>query len=200
MSYYQPNTENQLETNIFRTKIPGLYYIAIAEYLDDRGAFSPIAEIPSIEQVIGQKFVVKQVNHARSKANVIRGFHCEDWNKLIFLAHGTAHCVIADVNPQSQTFLEKETFLLGDEDQALKGGLFISRGLANSVCVVNAPVEYIYCVDQLYSERDPANDQAISLFDSDIKAEWPISKDEMIISDRDRNSVSLRQRYPKAFE
>lgn len=198
---YTVDQKNLVGENIYKTAIPGLYYVQSPLHEDNRGFYREAAILPDLEQVIGSPFIVKQVNHANSKKNVIRGLHAEDWNKLVTITHGTCLCVLADIRPQSPTFSKKEYFLLGQEemDGALSGSLFISRGIANSLCVISDPVEYVYAVDALYRERDTANDTAISLFDPDLNIQWPISKDEMIFSDRDKNSITLREKYPEMF-
>ena len=69
-----------------------------------------------------------------------------------------------------------------------------SKGLGNSLCVVNGPVDYLYAVDALYRERDTSGDQAISLFDPELAIPWPISREQMIISERDKQSVNLAEK------
>jgi dTDP-4-dehydrorhamnose 3,5-epimerase-like enzyme len=54
-------------------------------------------------------------------------------------------------------------------------------------------------VDKLYKDRDPAGDQAISLFDPDLNIAWPTPKEEMVISERDRQAVTLREKFPQKF-
>lgn len=199
ISAYTPSSEQEVNPGIFKTAIDGLYYIAHTKHRDDRGFFAEILRINELEDVAKVDFRIKQVNHARSEKNVVRGIHAEDWNKLVFVTSGLAFCAICDVRPNSPTFGKKEYFLMGIHEQALDGSLYIPARLGNSVCVLEGPVDYIYCVDRLYKERDPAGDAALSLFDPDLAVEWPISREEMIISERDRNSISLREKYPEKF-
>jgi dTDP-4-dehydrorhamnose 3,5-epimerase-like enzyme len=74
----------------------------------------------------------------------------------------------------------------------LSGCLFIDRGIANSVCVIDGPLDYIYCVDALYQDRDRADDVAISLFDPQLQIDWPLAKADMIISKRDSHARNLK--------
>ena len=60
-------------------------------------------------------------------------------------------------------------------------------------------MDYIYCVDRLYQDRDKAGDQAISLFDPDLNITWPLNRDKMVLSERDKNAVFLRQKFPHRF-
>lgn len=194
---YQPTKDLEIKDGVFKTKINGLYYLAFNYFPDNRGFFSEIGYTYKIETIIGTPFKIAQLNHSRSLDNVVRGLHAEGWNKLTTVTNGTAFSALADVRPDSTTFAKVETFLFGEA--GLKGSLFIAQGIANSVCVIKGPVDYLYCVDKLYQDRDPADDQAISLFDPDLNINWPIPRDQMIISDRDKQAVTLRQKFPDKF-
>lgn len=189
----------EIAKDIFKTKIAGLYLIKQTRHQDNRGFYAELSIIPQIEKATGQKFAVQQVNLSHSKSKVIRGFHAEGWNKLATVVSGTAFCALADIRPDSPTFAEVETFLLGDSPEATQGSLYISEGIANSFCVTNGEANYLYVVDKLYQDRDPAGDQAISLFDPDLKVNWPIPKSEMVYSDRDRQAKTLRELFPEKF-
>lgn len=197
---FRPTEDNKIADRIYKTAIPGLFYINTPIASDNRGFFREVALIPELQKVLPFDFQVKQINHARSEKNVIRGMHAEDWNKLVTVIHGTALCVLSDIRPNSETFLKSEYFLLGYSENALPGTLFITKGIANSVCTIEAPVEYLYFVDALYKERDTTRDTAISIFDPDLDINWPIQKGDIIISERDKNSVSLRQLFPQKFQ
>lgn len=196
---YQPTASLELGNGVFKTKIDGLYFLAYNFNADERGFFAEVGHAHKIEAVTGKPFKVAQINHSRSNLNVVRGMHAEGWNKLTTVINGLAFSALADVRPESKTFGLVETFEFGPENGGLKGSLYISQGIANSVCVLKAPVDYIYCVDKLYQDRDPLGDKAISLFDPDLKIDWPIKKEQMIISERDKNAVTLRQKFPQKF-
>lgn len=196
---YQPVSSLEIKPGVFKTKIDDLYYLSYNFNADERGFFAEVGHTHKIEAVIGRPFKIAQVNHSRSLANVVRGMHAEGWNKLVTVINGLAFSALADVRPDSPTFGQLETFELGPDNGGLKGSLYISQGIANSVCVLKAPVDYIYCVDKLYQDRDKTGDQAISLFDPDLNILWPIDHDQMIISERDKNAVYLRQKFPHQF-
>lgn len=196
---YQPLPELEVQPGIFKTVIGGLYYLAYSFAADERGFFAEVGHSHKIEAVTGRPFKIAQINHSRSQANVARGLHAEGWNKLVTVINGLAFSSLADVRPDSPTFAKVELFELGPDNGGLKGSLYISSGIANSVCVLKAPVDYIYCVDKLYADRDKAGDQAISLFDPDLNIPWPLDRSKMIISERDKTAVFLRQKFPEKF-
>lgn len=196
---FLPTEDNKVAERIYKTTIDGLYYIAHATYTDERGFFSELAQIPELEQVTGQKFIVKQINQTQSVKNVARGIHAEDWNKYVTVIMGKSLIVIVDVRPESKTFGKKEYFILGFGSDALDGSLYIPAGAGNSFFVLEDPFNYVYFVDKLYKDRDPKGDLAISLFDKDLAIAWPVPSEQMIISDRDKDSVMLREKYPEKF-
>lgn len=194
-----PKKELQVIEGVFETPIKGLWYVERKHFEDERGFFAEAGHTHKLEEVSGEEFKVKQINHSQSKLNVARGMHAEDWKKMIFVTTGVSFSALADVRPESETFGKAVSFKLGFGEGALKGGLFILPGIANSVCVLKGPVEYIYLVDRLYKDRDPAGDVAVSMFDKDLAIEWPIKREEMIISDRDKEAVTLREKFPDKF-
>lgn len=198
-STFSLENASQLAPSIYGTSIHGLYVMHQHRHHDERGFYVELARVPDFEPVIGHPFVAKQLNQAHSVANVIRGFHAEGWNKIVTVTRGRAFCALADIRPDSPTFGKVETFMLGVGESALPAALYITQGIANSFCVLEGPVDYLYLVDALYKDRDRRGDQAISLFDPDLNVTWPIPKEQMIISDRDLNSVTLRELYPHNF-
>lgn len=197
---YTLDDANKIGDRIFKTAIQGLYYITTTVFEDNRGFYREIAVIPELEKVRGTNFEVKQLNHSSSKQNVVRGIHAESWNKLITVTHGVCLCVLSDIRPDSPTFLTKEYFLLGyGQNNPLPGAIFVTAGVANSFLTVEGPSEYVYAVDQLYTQRDTSNDVAISIFDPDLNISWPVRREEMVISQRDKNSILLREKFPEKF-
>lgn len=178
---------------IKKTSIPGLLVIERPTFPDNRGFFREIFRLNDLEAEIGREFKIVQANHAHSLPKVIRGLHAEDWNKLVYAVSGNMFIAIADIRPDSPTFGKRETFrFTADTHQAL----FLSRGLANSVCVEgDEPVDYLYLVDAYYSGSDT---RAIAWDDPDLAIDWPVK--DPIISDRDKNNPKLREMFPEKFK
>ncbi len=192
---FAPNENNKVSETIYKTKIAGLFYIPHKTFPDHRGFYQELGRVPEIEAVTKEKFVIKQFNQSRSNTNVIRGIHAEDWNKFVTVTTGICYCALVDLRKDSPTFGQYETLYLGHSDQkeVLNGSIFISKGVGNSMCVTQGPVDYIYAVDAVWSQRDPSKDKAINLFDKDLNIPWPIKKEEMIISQRDLDIISLKE-------
>ena len=197
INYYAPKEELEIAENIFKTSIDGLYYIKYKKFIDDRGFFSQILEPERIRQAgINPDFQIKQVNLSVSKSKIARGIHTEGWNKLITVVQGHAFCALADVRNNSATYKKVEYFdFIADPNNEWGESLYISKKIGNSVCAVEGPMHYLYGVDMLYHERNKADDLAVSIFDPDLNIQWPFTKEEMIISQRDIDSITLKKLY-----
>lgn len=200
-----------------QTPIQGLFALPAKPHYDDRGFFVELGKIPILDAARGESekpFVVKQINHANSKQFVARGYHAEDWNKLITVTQGLCFVSIADIRKDSPTYGNTLNALLGPNSdvasyevptkllqpsfydffatqKVFSGSLFLPKGVANSVCVLSDSIDYLYAVDALYEERDPSGDTAFSLFDPTINTTWPFSAEVLMLSERDRNAISL---------
>lgn len=200
INYYQPNQELEIAENIFKTKIEGLFYFKYKKFLDERGFFSQVLEPERIRAAgINPDFTIKQVNLSVSKSKIARGIHTEGWNKLITVVQGHAFCALSDVRPDSPTYKNVEYFdFVADPQNEWGEGLYISKKIGNSVCAVEGPMYYLYGVDMLYHERNKADDLAVSIFDPELNIQWPFPKEELIISQRDIDSVTLAELYPES--
>lgn len=196
---FSPSSSNQVSEYLYQMPIQGLLYIKHKRFDDERGFYSELNRVPEIEAATGKPFLVKQMNMSHSKSNVCRGLHAENWNKLLTVVCGSCFCAWADIRPTSATFGQVVTMEVGVESDHF-GSVFVSAGIANSFCVNNGGVNYLYAVDALYADRDTSGDTAISLFDPDLNINWPVAKSDMIISDRDLSSISLREAFPEKFK
>lgn len=194
---FQIHQAVKIAENVYQTDIEGLLFIQHKTMEDNRGFYKELTLLPDLELHLSEQFIPKQINQARSNAYVTRGLHAENWNKLVTVTNGNCFCALADIRPDSKTYKQVITFNLGTTSNSLAGSIFIPKGIANSMCVTEGPVDYLYIVDALYRERDTSNDVAISLFDPELSIEWPISKQQMILSERDMNAITLKEKYSK---
>jgi dTDP-4-dehydrorhamnose 3,5-epimerase len=196
---FTPNKQNQISEFVYKMPIEGLLFIKHKLFSDDRGFYAELSRIPELDDVLGTPFTVKQMNLSHSFKNVIRGFHAEDWNKLLTVTQGVVFAAWADIRTNSETFGEVVTMEVGKDNGTPWGSVYVAKGIANSFCTLTDKADYLYAVDQLYADRDTSHDVAISLFDKDLGVEWPLSPNQMIISDRDRSSVTVREKFPEKF-
>jgi dTDP-4-dehydrorhamnose 3,5-epimerase len=179
--------------------IDGLWYLEHKAFADDRGFYAELGRVPELEAAINHPFPIKQLNLSHSKKYVARGFHAENWNKLLTVTRGAVFAVWADIRVDSPTFGQTVSMEVGKDNGTPWGSVFVASGIANSFCTITETADYLYAVDQLYAERDTSHDVAISLFDPDLGVNWPFPKDQLIISERDKTAVTLRQKFPTKF-
>lgn len=182
---------------VLPTTLPGLFLIERPTVRDDRGFFREVVRWNELAEAVKaacpelvEGFRPVQWNHSVSRPGVIRAFHAENWNKLVYPVTGSAFVAIADIRPDQPTFGRVETFEFNEGEPK---ALFISKGLANSICVIGEkPVHYIYLVDAYYNGSDT---RAIAWDDPDLAIDWPVK--DPIISARDKNNPKLRELFPE---
>ena len=175
-----------------RTDVDGLLVVRWDTHHDTRGFFRQTYQLTELEEALGRPLVFRQGNHARSTPGVVRGFHAEPWDKLVYVARGRALAAIADVRPDSATFGEVRTFELGDGVERCR--LFVAAGLANAYATHgDDDVDYLYEVTAEW--HVVADKQAIAWDDPDLAVTWPVA--EPAVSDADRRNPTLRERFPE---
>lgn len=196
---YQPTPDQHIVDGIYKTNLNDVLFIEANKHDDERGFFAELVRLPELNQVIAQPFQIAQLNLAHSVTNVARGFHKEEWAKLVMVLTGECLSVLVDVRPESSTFGQYVKFHFGDQGQTPPGAIYLPQGMGNGYLAITGPVNYFYCFNALYKDRNKAGDLSLSLFDPDLKIDWPIPQDQMLLSERDRNSSTLRQLFPEKF-
>jgi dTDP-4-dehydrorhamnose 3,5-epimerase len=180
--------------SVATTDIDGLLVVHWDTHGDERGFFRQTYQVRELTEALGREPVLRQGNHSRSAPGVLRGFHAEPWDKLVYVVRGLAFAAIADIRPDSPTFGEARTFLLGDGPDGERIRLFISEGLANSFCTLgDGPTDYVYDVSDYW--RPDIDKPAVAWDDPDLGVEWPIA--EPTLSDADRANPPLRALHPE---
>lgn len=175
------------------TTIEGLLVVRFDTHQDDRGFFRQTHQLRELEDALGRPVRIVQANHARSGRDVVRGFHAEPWDKLLYVARGVVLAAVADIRPESTTFGQVVTFRLGDPPLGERLRLFVAEGLANAYGVIEGPADYLYDVSE---EWRPGIDKlAIAWDDPDLAVAWPIERP--VLSDEDRRNPTLRERFPE---
>jgi dTDP-4-dehydrorhamnose 3,5-epimerase len=170
------------------TAIAGLFVVERPLVEDDRGFFRESYRLGELSEAVGRGVAFRQSNHSRSHRGVLRGFHAEPWDKLVYVVRGTALCAVADVRPDSPTFGLALTFLLGDEPGD-RHRLFISKGLANGFQVLDE-ADY---VNEVSEEFAPENRLGYAWNDETLAVDWPIK--DPILSAADQALPTLASTF-----
>lgn len=176
--------------DVLRTAIEGLLVVRAPTLIDERGFFRQTVLRSALESAAGRPLEFRQANHSRSHARVLRGFHAEPWDKLVYVARGTAFCALADIRPDSETFASVVTLELGDEPGE-RARLLIPAGVANSFYAVTE-CDYLYDVTEEWRAGVPK--PAVAWDDPTLAVAWPDR--EPVLSEADRSNPTLAELFP----
>ena len=169
---------------LFETRLAGLKHFAPAVHGDDRGFFVETFR----EDAWGLDETFVQDNHSRSRRGTVRGIHYQTGSgqgKLVRCAHGTVWDVVVDLRRDSQTYGEWEAIELDDVNGHQ---LWSPVGFGHGFCVLSEQADFVYKCTSYY---DGATEAGISFVDPDVGIEWPLPREQMLFSERDRDAPRL---------
>ena len=170
-------------------RLDGVFEIRPSKIEDSRGFFS---EVWSSQRMAEAGFEVDfvQDNHSSSAAQgVLRGLHFQmppaAQHKLIRVSRGSVFDVAVDIRRGSPTFGQWAGAIVSAE---LWNQLLIPPGFAHGFLTLEEQTEVQYKVSAPYR---PDLDRAIRFDDPAIGIEWPLSADQISLSDKDRSAPLL---------
>lgn len=169
----------------------GLKCVTPRRFPDPRGFFSETYSARDFaKQGIDVPFV--QDNHAASTAKgVVRGLHFQipprAQAKLVRVTRGAILDVVVDIRRSSPTYGKHQSFELSAENWSQ---LYVPAGFAHGYCTLTPECEVIYKVSDYYS---PEHERGILWNDPGLAIAWPVSKSEVLLSDRDSALPCLAQ-------
>ena len=131
-----------------------------------------------------------QDNHSRSVHGVVRGMHFHvgaGVAKLVRCARGRILDVAVDLRRGSPTYGQWEGVELDDESMR---ELYVPVGFAHGFCVLSEVADVLYKQTAYY---EPALERGIAWDDPDVGIDWPLAREELIISERDANAPRLAE-------
>ncbi|MBR1544316.1 MAG: dTDP-4-dehydrorhamnose 3,5-epimerase [Alphaproteobacteria bacterium] len=175
--------------NFIKTDIDGVVIIEPRVFEDARGYFfESYNEEEFVKNGITNKFV--QDNQSKSSYGVIRGLHCQLGEhaqaKLVRVLQGTVLDVAVDIRKGSPTFGKHVAVELSAENNRQ---LFMPRGFLHGFAVLSDTAIFAYKCDNLYCK---ASEFGIRYDDPEIGIKWPVEKDKIITSEKDRLANRLQ--------
>lgn len=171
------------------TVIPGLYEIDLVLLGDNRGWFKENYQREKMEALGLPHFEVVQNNFSyNAEKGVTRGLHAEPWEKFISVANGRVFGAWVDLR-KGPSFGQTLTIEI-TPDKAV----FVPRGVANGYQTLEPNVTYTYLVNDHWSPD--AKYSFVNLFDPAIGIDWPIPKEQAIISEKDAGHPMLSDVTP----
>ncbi len=177
-------------------EIKGVWLIKPQRFGDSRGYFSETWKQQEFEEHVGKVNFI-QDNESQSIYGVLRGLHLQrgEWSqaKLVRVSMGKVLDIAVDLRTGSPTRGKHVAVILSQE-----GGeqLFIPRGFAHGFVVLSDLAQFQYKVDNVYA---PHSEMTIAFNDPDLGIDWILSPDEMLLSEKDKMGMWLKDVKPLEF-
>lgn len=177
------------DLKVTEADIPGFFVVDLVLHGDNRGWFKENYQKEKMEALGLPAFDVVQNNFSyNQERGVTRGLHAEPWEKFISVANGKVFGAWVDLR-KGPTF--GKTFSMEiTPDKAV----FVPRGVANGYQTLEENITYTYLVNAHWSPE--AQYTFVNLFDPAVNIEWPIPKEQAIISDKDAQHPLLKDVAP----
>ncbi len=176
--------------NITTTSIPGVVIIEPRVFGDQRGYFFESFSQREFEEKVC-KTVFVQDNESMSSRGVLRGLHFQKpphaQSKLVRVVEGTVLDVAVDIRKGSPTFGKHVAVELSADN---KKQFFIPRGFAHGFVVLSERAVFQYKCDNYYA---PQSEGGLAWNDADLNIDWKLSPEEIILSEKDKNRMTLKE-------
>ncbi len=161
------------------------------KFLDNRGFFMETFQ-KKIFNDLGIKDNFKQENISFSKnKNTFRGIHFQTYpkaqSKLVTVLSGEILDIIIDLRFRSKTFGKSITINLGADKMSM---LYIPSGFGHGFLTLKKNTLVSYKVSEYYS---PKNEKTLSIKDNKININLGISKNKLIMSEKDKKGLKLEE-------
>ncbi|MBB4939057.1 dTDP-4-dehydrorhamnose 3,5-epimerase [Streptosporangium album] len=157
-------------------------------HVDPRGAFLESYRSADLEESVGHRLDLAQVNCSVSSRGVLRGVHFADvppgQAKYVTCVSGAVLDVVVDVRVGSPTFGRWDAVRLDDESRR---GLYIAEGLGHAFMALSEQATVVYLCSQPYA---PGREHGIHPLDPAVGIDWPAGL-EPLLSDKDAAAPTL---------
>ena len=174
-----------------KLKIDGLVLCKPKIIEDERGFFSETFRKDLLENFISKKLEFCQHNTSRSTFGVLRGLHFQTkpkaQTKLVSVSHGEILDVVVDIRKDSPSYGKHFSVILNDINNFQ---LLVPKGFAHGFISLSEVVMVNYQVDDYYSSK---NELGINPFDNDLKINWILDKNQIIINNKDKSNKNLSE-------
>lgn len=158
---------------------------------DARGWFSETFRQDNILEVIGDVGFLQHNQSMSAAAPTIRGLHFQiepkAQGKLVRCLRGNILDVVVDIRRSSPWFGKHISAELTEENGHQ---LWVPPGFAHGFLTLVKNTEVFYLVTDYYS---PAHDRGVLWNDPDLRIDWGMAADRIVISDKDCKLPRLRE-------
>lgn len=169
--------------NFIETKIKDLLIIEPKIWKDDRGYFYESYNKDAFDKAgIHANFV--QDNQSLSQKGTLRGLHAQSdpfaQGKLVRVIKGRVIDVAVDIRKTSGTYGQHIEIELSEENRLM---LWVPPGFLHGFLTLDDNTIFTYKVTNFY---DKNSEFGVVWNDSDLKINWGISSQEVILSEKDK--------------
>lgn len=169
-------------TLIKSSKIVDLFAFKISVSNDNRGSIYTTYLKNKFESYLPQDLEFLHDKFSLSKKNILRGLHgdVKTW-KLVTCVYGEVQQVVVDCRPDSNTYLQYESFTINAENQIV---VLVPPNFANGYSVLSNEAVYHYKLAYIGDYFD-VNDQFVLKWnDERVKIDWIVKNP--ILNERDK--------------
>lgn len=176
--------------NVIKTEIEGVFVIEPKVFGDARGYFFESYSAREFKEKAGLDITFVQDNESKSRYGVLRGLHFQlppfAQSKLVRCVKGAVLDVVVDIRKGSQTYGQHVAVELTEENHRQ---FFVPKGMAHGFCVLSEEAVFQYKCDEFYQ---PEAEGAIAWNDPEIGIEWPVNAEDVLLSEKDKHNLCLK--------
>ena len=175
---------------VIKTEIEGVFVIEPKIFGDERGYFFESFNEREFSEKTGLNIHFVQDNESKSRYGVLRGLHFQlppfTQSKLVRVVNGKVLDVVVDIRKGSPTYGKYVVCELTEENHRQ---FFVPKGMAHGFVVLSDNAVFQYKCDEFYH---PEAEGAIAWDDPDIAIHWPVSANDIILSEKDKHHPLLK--------
>lgn len=175
---------------VIKTDIEGILILEPKVFGDTRGYFFESFNAREFKDKTGVEVNFVQDNESKSHFGVLRGLHFQlppyTQSKLVRVVKGRVLDVAVDIRKGSPTYGKYVSCEISEDN---KRQFFVPKGFAHGFCVLSDEAVFQYKCDDFYH---PEAEGAIAWNDPEIAIQWPISANEVILSEKDMHHPFLK--------
>jgi dTDP-4-dehydrorhamnose 3,5-epimerase len=176
---------------IRQLSIAGAYEVTPVLHSDDRGTFHEWYRFDELERAVGHALDLRQANTSVSHRGVVRGIHFADFPrgqaKYVTVNRGSVIDFVVDIRVGSPTYAQWDQAILDDKNHS---AVYVSEGLGHLFVALEDQTTVSYLVSDVFS---PGAEHGVNPFDAEIGLVFPIEREELIVSAKDRDAPSLSE-------
>jgi dTDP-4-dehydrorhamnose 3,5-epimerase len=176
------------------TGLKGCFVVEPNVIEDSRGYFFESYHQQKFRDAIGYELNFVQDNQSKSGFGVVRGLHIQRGKfaqaKFVSVLSGKILDVALDARKDSITYGQYFKIELSAENRKQ---LFIPHGFLHGFSVLSEEAEVFYKCSNFY-DRD--SEDGVHPFDQDLKIDWQIPPDKIMLSEKDKNAQTFSEFNP----